>query len=101
MTTRFTGFYFTEDGTVPAAVTALETGPFPGPGLLRLIPITRHLVPNGPGLTGWDHTGRLFALYGAQHGTLYLARPDGHVLGRWRTAVSSELANAIEHTQQR
>ncbi len=99
--TRFTGFYFTEDGTVPAAVTALEAGPFPGPGLLRLIPITRHLAPNGPGLTGWDHTGRLFVLYGAQHGTLYLARPDGHVLGRWRTAVPSELANAIERTLQR
>ena len=32
---------------------------------------------------GWDHSGRLFALYGAEAGGVYLVRPDGHVAGRW------------------
>ena len=39
---------------------------------------------------GWDHTGRLFPMYGAEPGTLYLVRPDGHVLGRWRKADAAE-----------
>ena len=42
-------------------------------------------------------TGKLFALYGAQPSSLYLVRPDGHVLGRWRTAVPAEISAAIEH----
>ena len=68
-----------------------ETGLSRGPVPFRLIPLTRHLASDAPGLTAWDHTGRLFALYGAQPGTLYLARPDGHVLGRWRTAEPAEI----------
>jgi 3-(3-hydroxy-phenyl)propionate hydroxylase len=49
-------------------------------------------------VTGWDHTGRLFDLYGAQPGSLYLVRPDGHVLGRWHTtAEPAEISAAIKH----
>ena len=33
---------------------------------------------------GWDSSGQLFDLYGAGAGSLYLVRPDGHVLARWR-----------------
>jgi 3-(3-hydroxy-phenyl)propionate hydroxylase len=45
----------------------------------------------------WDHTGRLWPLYGLGHtpddGTLLLIRPDGHVLGRW-SPVSVTTAKA-------
>ncbi len=44
---------------------------------------------------GWDHTGRLFPMYGAQPGSFYLVRPDGHVLGRWRQARAPECAEAL------
>ncbi|WHZ12825.1 MAG: FAD-dependent oxidoreductase [Burkholderiaceae bacterium] len=48
------------------------------------------------GATARDSTGRLFGLYGAAPGTVYLVRPDGHVLGRWRTPRLAELLAAID-----
>jgi 3-(3-hydroxy-phenyl)propionate hydroxylase len=35
-------------------------------------------------------------MYGAAAGTVYLVRPDGHVLGRWRAPRPKELLAAIE-----
>ncbi|MEQ1804927.1 MAG: FAD-dependent oxidoreductase [Burkholderiaceae bacterium] len=50
----------------------------------------------------WDHTGRLFPRYGAAAGTIYLVRPDGHVLARWRDlpvdAAVRSIQAAIERT---
>jgi 3-(3-hydroxy-phenyl)propionate hydroxylase len=44
---------------------------------------------------GWDHTGRLFPMYGANSGTLYVVRPDGHVLGRRHDGRAAWAAAAI------
>jgi 3-(3-hydroxy-phenyl)propionate hydroxylase len=44
-----------------------------------------------------DRTGRLYPLYGATDGTLYLVRPDGHVLARWRDARRADVAGALSH----
>lgn len=93
---RFTAFLFTEDGTVPDDLRAMADDLARGPVPFRLIPLTRHLAAEAPGLTGWDHTGRLFALYDAEPGSLYLVRPDGHVLGRWRIGAPAGMASAIE-----
>jgi len=46
---------------------------------------------------GWDHTGRLFALYGAEAGAVYLVRPDGHVAARWHAARPDTVRAAIDH----
>ena len=94
---RFTAFYFSEDGTIPDELKALESSLAGSSVPFQLIALTRHLASDAPGLAGWDHTGKLFALYGAQPGSLYLTRPDGHVLGRWRTAVPAEISTAVEH----
>jgi 3-(3-hydroxy-phenyl)propionate hydroxylase len=61
-----------------------------------LVPI----APQGGGdeTAACDPTGRLFELYGAAPGTVYLVRPDGHVLGRWRAPRPAELLAAIERT---
>lgn len=93
---RFAAFLFTEDGTVPDDLRAMADDLARGPVPFRLIPLTRHLAAEAPGLTGWDHTGRLFALYDAEPGSLYLVRPDGHVLGRWRKGAPAGMASAIE-----
>jgi 3-(3-hydroxy-phenyl)propionate hydroxylase len=53
---------------------------------------------------GWDHSGRLFALYGAEAGGVYLVRPDGHVAGRWQAPDAATLLAAIDrvlHPQAR
>jgi 3-(3-hydroxy-phenyl)propionate hydroxylase len=42
-----------------------------------------------------DDTGKVFPMYGAEPGTVYLVRPDGHVLGRWHKADADQLADAM------
>jgi 3-(3-hydroxy-phenyl)propionate hydroxylase len=93
----FTAFYFSEDGSLSAEVkrfvaTMQEKG-IP----LRLVPLTRQPAVNTASSCAWDHTGRLFDLYGARSGSLYLARPDGHVLGRWHAPRAATLTAAIDH----
>ena len=70
----FTALYFGEQGDAPRV-----------PCTLRAIPRTA------------DATGRVYPLYGATDGTLYLVRPDGHVLARWRDARQADAAAAIGH----
>ncbi len=59
-------------------------------------------VSNEPGhATAWDHTGRLFPMYGAGPGTVYLVRPDGHVLARWKALPGAATAPAIQAAIER
>jgi 3-(3-hydroxy-phenyl)propionate hydroxylase len=46
----------------------------------------------------WDHTGRLFPMYGAGNGSVYLVRPDGHVLARWKALTIETLAQRLQTT---
>lgn len=93
---RFTAFRFTRDGAPDPSFTDLErrlhdTGiPF------ALVTLARHAAPQHPGRGGYDVDGRLFDLYGARDGTVYLVRPDGHVLGRWHDARTTDLSAALE-----
>ncbi len=42
-----------------------------------------------------DLHGEAWSRYGAQEGTLYLVRPDGYVLARWRAHDAPRLAAAL------
>ncbi len=93
----FTAFYFAEEPTLPADLRGLAGTMAQRAIPFKLVPVTRHLGGAGSVAHGWDHTGRLFTMYGAQPGTLYLVRPDGHVLARWREANVTEMVAAVEH----
>ncbi|WLI90741.1 FAD-dependent oxidoreductase [Massilia sp. R2A-15] len=69
-----------------------------------LVTITKRRKIDASAPYGWDHTGRLFALYGAEAGGVYLVRPDGHVAGRWHAPSAATVLAAIErvlHPQTR
>ena len=91
---HFTALYFTEAGDVPEDVAAsckrLETARLP----FAWRTISQHRA-SQVGTTAHDHTGRLFPMYGAKPGSLYVVRPDGHVMARWREANAEELAMAV------
>ncbi|MDE1180820.1 FAD-dependent oxidoreductase [Paraburkholderia sp.] len=93
----FTALYFSEDGRVPPEFSALEETLGRGKLPFKLVPVSSHLDPENKREHNWDHTGRLFAMYDATPGTVYLVRPDGHVLGRWRAAGAAEIATSIHH----
>ena len=80
----FTAFCFADRPVLPRALQALA-GELSRRGLpFRLLPLTRQPGAAGSPAHGWDSSGQLFDLYGAGAGSLYLVRPDGHVLARWR-----------------
>jgi len=42
-----------------------------------------------------DERGQAWSRYDAREGTLYLIRPDGYVLARWRDATPADVARAL------
>jgi 3-(3-hydroxy-phenyl)propionate hydroxylase len=61
----------------------------------KAVPLSAHLHPRTQGVHAWDHTGRIFERYDARPGAVYVLRPDGHVLGRWRDAQPGDIDAAI------
>ncbi|NML35074.1 FAD-dependent oxidoreductase [Paraburkholderia antibiotica] len=46
----------------------------------------------------FDPTGRVHEMFDAQPGTVYLIRPDGHVLARWRDGMPAAVRQALNAT---
>jgi 3-(3-hydroxy-phenyl)propionate hydroxylase len=61
----------------------------------RLLTVFRERPERALPAIAWDHTGRMFESYRAAPGTVYLLRPDGHVLARWRHVAGAEVRRAI------
>ena len=96
----FTALYFSANGAVPPAVDALDAAFASRNVPFTLVPLTQHEPADVTRRCGWDHTGRLFPIYGAAADTLYLVRPDGHVLGRWQGAgdtLAQRALDALDH----
>ena len=93
----FTAFYFSDDGAIPDDIVAVGRNLSDSGVPFKMIALTRHMASNADRPCGWDHTGRLFTLYGAQAGALYLVRPDGHVMARWLKIVPEGILQAVTH----
>lgn len=87
---RFTTLVFSEDGRVPAELLALDSE-WP---LATVAVAARVADPDGK-LCAWDASGAVSLLLDATPGTVYLLRPDGHVLGRWRNGKVEQVAAAM------
>lgn len=92
----FTVFYFSESGALPtewaSALAALGSR----------VPLQAHAITrsNAKGAPAVDTSGRLFTMYDAAPGAVYLVRPDGHVMGRWKCPSPSDIEKAMERVLQ-
>jgi 3-(3-hydroxy-phenyl)propionate hydroxylase len=98
---RFTALWFSTEGSVPAELAALENTLAARNVPFSVVPLAARQPADATRTGGWDHTGRLFPMYGVETNALYLVRPDGHVLGRWQgpaDALAAHALTAIDHT---
>jgi 3-(3-hydroxy-phenyl)propionate hydroxylase len=83
----FVALYFGLGSLPPAWLTRASQVPRTGVAALRLVRMTPDGEPDARTLI--DQLGQAWQRYDAVDGTLYLIRPDGYVMGRWRDAASA------------
>jgi 3-(3-hydroxy-phenyl)propionate hydroxylase len=83
----FVALYFSNDPQMPVPLQRLADIAPPGTGSLHLVRVAAQGVPDAR--TVVDELGQAWQRYDAREGTLYLIRPDGYVMGRWRAAESA------------
>lgn len=94
-----TALYFSDDGTVPDELTKCDAAMRARGIPFAIVSLARRA--GNSQARGWDFGGKLFAMYDAAPGTLYLVRPDGHVFARWRSLDAADVTEAIDHLLQR
>lgn len=63
---------------------------------IRVLAVCPRTDPEAGGEYLVDADGGVAALYAAQAGCVYVVRPDGHVLGRWRSLSGQALVQAMQ-----
>ncbi|MDW5441674.1 FAD-dependent oxidoreductase [Polaromonas sp. SM01] len=98
LTSQFGGefvlLYFAKQPGLPAALQALATPEVAGPAALQVICIARQGQADARTLI--DEPGQAHDRYDAEEGTLYLVRPDGYVMGRWREGRAADVQAALK-----
>ena len=100
LTPSVTALFFCEDGANPPELSKVADALHSRGVPFTTVALTRRLSSSAGAMRGWDSSGRLFDLYDAAPGTLYLVRPDGHVLGRWRQFDPAAASAAIRRMLQ-
>jgi 3-(3-hydroxy-phenyl)propionate hydroxylase len=82
----FVGLYFS-NAPLPAWGRQVGGGSLSGAAALRLMRVSARGTPDAG--TVVDELGQAWQRYDATEGTVYLVRPDGYVMGRWRADGST------------
>ena len=93
----FTALYFTA-GDPPGSFAGLERRLQDAAIPFRFVPVLSGQLPLAARPHAIDSGHAAFAAYDARPGTLYLLRPDGHVLARWHEAAAADVERAITRT---
>jgi 3-(3-hydroxy-phenyl)propionate hydroxylase len=84
---EFVALYFSNNARLPDYLQRFADGS--AAAALRLVRVAAHGEPEPR--TVVDELGQAWRRYDAMEGTLYLIRPDGYVMGRWREAASARI----------
>jgi 3-(3-hydroxy-phenyl)propionate hydroxylase len=96
----FVGLYFSNEPRPLASVQDIADASRSRVAALRLVRVSARGAPDP--CTVVDELGQAWQRYDAAEGTLYLIRPDGYVMGRWRepaltrAAVEQALTRALK-----
>jgi 3-(3-hydroxy-phenyl)propionate hydroxylase len=89
----FVALYFSNHPRLPASLQRVAEAAPSGAGSLRLIRVAARGTIDAH--TAVDDLGQAWQRYDARESTLYLIRPDGYVMGRWREAESVDIEMAL------
>jgi 3-(3-hydroxy-phenyl)propionate hydroxylase len=87
--TGFVALYFSNDPRLPACLQSVAATPSTDTAVLRVVRVASQGTPDSR--TVIDELGQAWRRYDAREDTLYLMRPVGYVMGRWREAASAPL----------
>ncbi|TAM49084.1 MAG: FAD-dependent oxidoreductase [Burkholderiaceae bacterium] len=88
----FVALYFSSAPRVPAALQQLTGAARSGLAALHLVRVAARGAARADAIA--DELGQAWQRYDATEDTLYLIRPDGYVMGRWRDASAAAAAIA-------
>ncbi|WP_423456053.1 FAD-dependent monooxygenase [Ottowia sp. VDI28] len=93
---RFTLLHFSVSGVLPVEWKDTTAT------LSSRVPLQAHTIARAKSehASAVDVSGRLFTMYDAAPGTIYLVRPDGHIMGRWKHPSPSVLEEALARALQ-
>lgn len=102
LTSRFgEGFvvlHFAEQAGLPQDIAALATPGEQGPAAVKVICIAGQGEPAANTLV--DALGQARERYGAVDGSAFVVRPDGYLLGRWKSAAAADIDAALKSYRQ-